>query len=300
MPDDKYNGLYIHQELVKGNWYGISSGPKPQSFTGNIDDDPESLRNKALVIASPSSSNGTFPTSAYGHECAILTTRYGEGIYLQNMFDTQNNIEYDRVYLNNSWRAWQRVTTEGDASSTAAAADTRSRNNETAIKQINTAIGGRTANPSITSRVSSNATAINSLSSDFNTFKNSTNNSITSLSSGSANDRIARTYLTDQGTKWPNKGVKVLSGYEIKDFNGDSVKMIDWSNFVAWGGNMSNSTVIFSNVTPIGAPGTGHEIHISGSTLVENNGWYAVCDSSKEVRGLHISYTLFIANQPMT
>lgn len=307
MPDDTYNGLYIHKELVKGNWYGISSGPKPQTFTGNIDDDPESLRNKALVINSPSENNGKFPTSAYGHECAVLTTRYGEGVYLQNLFDTQDNIEYDRVCLNwtskSSWRDWQRVTTEGDSSSTAAAADTRSINNETAINQINSAIGGRTANPSINSRVSSNTSSISSLNTDYNKFKNTTNSSITNLT-----NNIGTTKNLEN-----NKSIKIYQGCHVINIPasfGNAAKFPFWNASEAenyqWaldhGCRMNGSGQFNAVMTVVNANADGqlgHEIHIEGMQFRVGTGFILVYDSStkttsQDVMGLTVSWLLHV------
>lgn len=301
MPDDTYNGLYIHKELVKGNWYGISSGPKPQEFTGNIDDDPESLRNKALVILSPSSANGTFPTSAYGHECAVLTTRYGEGVYLQNLFDTQDNIEYDRVCLNwtskSSWRDWQRVTTEGDASSLAQSADTRSRNNETAITQINTAIGGRTASPNIDSRVSSNATKINNLTTDFNNFKNSTNGSITSLNTNVTKALDHSNKLINGDVRTGQKaGMKFYANQNEFTLNSpeSSVIIIEKSVCDSWGANSSNSMFFVSNANSNVSP-----VHIDGGTFVPNLGWAAVFDRNYTGR-IIINWMLVVIDQAVT
>lgn len=307
MPDDKYNGLYIHKELVKGSWYGICSGPKPQVYTGNIDtaSNLEDIRNKALYIVSPSSENGTFPV--YGHKSAVLTTRYGSDVYLQRLFDIDAGVEWERAKIGStSWYAWKRVTTEGDASATASAADTRSRNNSTAIDQINKAIGGRTANPNIDSRVRSNTSAISSLNTDYGNFKNSTNSSINSLSSGSANDRVAR----DHSNKLVNgdvrsgqlAGIKVYTNQNGFSVNpGDtSVRVLDEGNMRSWGFNGSNSVFLVSN-----ANGDLNGAHVEGGTFVppisgqDRGGWYAVFNGSNNV-GILLNWTLIIFNQSIS
>ena len=260
MPDDKYNGLYIHRELVKGNWYGICSGPKPQVYTGNIDtaSNLEDIRNKALYIVSPSSENGTFPV--YGHKSAILTTRYGNDVYLQRLFDIDAGVEWERAKIGStSWYAWKRVTTEGDASSLAQSADTRSRNNSTAIDQINEAIGGRTANPNINKRVSSNTSAINSLNNDYNTFKNSTNLSIRSLNSNvtKALDHSDKIINNDVRTgQLP--GIKIYANTNVFEVsNQSSVQVIAQDVCNNWGANFQNSMFFVSN-----GDAADHPVHV--------------------------------------
>jgi len=301
MPDDKYNGLYIHKELVKGNWYGICSGPKPQVYTGNIDtaSNLEDIRNKALYIVSPSSENGTFPV--YGHKSAVLTTRYGSDVYLQRLFDIDAGVEWERAKIGStSWYAWKRVTTEGDASSLAQSADTRSRDNATAINQINTAIGGRTASPNIDSRVRSNTSAINSLSTDYNNFKSSIDLSIMSL----------RSYIVealDHSDKLVNgdvrsgqlAGIKVYTnqnGFSIN--SGDtSVRVLNESNMSSWGFNGSNSVFLVSN-----ANGDLNGAHVEGGTFIppisgqNRGGWYAVFNGANNTDIL-LNWTLIVFNQ---
>lgn len=303
MPDDKYNGLYIHKELVKGSWYGICSGPKPQVYTGNIDtaSNLEDIRNKALYIVSPSSENGTFPV--YGHKSAILTTRYGNDVYLQRLFDIDAGVEWERAKIGStSWYAWKRVTTEGDASSLAQSADTRSRDNATAINQIDRAIGGRTASPNINSRVSSNTSAINSLNNNFNTFKNSTDLSIMSLRSNVVkaldhSDKIVNGDVR-QGQL---AGIKIYTNQNGFSINpGDtSVRVLDEGNMSSWGFNGSNSVFLVSN-----ANGDLNGAHVEGGTFIppisgqNRGGWYAVFNGSNNV-GILLNWTLIVFNQPI-
>ena len=302
MPDDKYNGLYIHKELVKGNWYGISSGPKPQTFTGNIDDDPESLRNKALVINSPSENNGKFPTSAYGHECAILTTRYGEGVYLQNLFDTQDNIEYDRVCLNwtskSSWRDWQRVTTEGDSSDVANKAWNKAVDNENKIKTINNNLGNTPTGTTINGRIDSTNSTFNSfLNNDYTPFKKTTNSSITDLTTKAGK-------LLNQAD---NKFINVYQGNAVIDIpgSGNSSLFPYWNNQSAnaqWardhGCTAYNSVMYIANTNADGV--NGHEIHLEGTQFRGNLGWILTYDRSTltsrtdGVYGLLCTWILFV------
>lgn len=300
MPDDKYNGLYVHKELVKGNWYGICSGPKPQVYTGNIDtaSNLEDIRNKALYIVSPSSENGTFPV--YGHKSTVLTTRYGDNtnaVYLQRLFDIDAGVEWERAKIGSaSWYKWKRVTTEGDASSTANAADQRSRNNSTAIEQLDKAIGGRTANPNINSRVSSNTSSINSMRTELNkvtvTANNAANNAVKALdhSNKLVNGDVRQGQLA---------GIKVYTNQNGFSINpGDtSVRVLDEGNMSSWGFNGSNSVFLVSN-----ANGDLNGAHVEGGTFVppisgqNRGGWYAVFNGSNNV-GILLNWTLIVFNQ---
>ena len=300
MPDDKYNGLYIHKELVKGNWYGICSGPKPQVYTGNIDtgsDSLENIRNKALYIVSPSSENGTFPV--YGHKSAVLTTRYGSDVYLQRLFDIDEGVEWERVKIgpdSNSWYEWKRVTTEGDASSLARDADNRSRSNSTAINQIDSAIGGRTASPNINSRVSSNTSSINSMRTELNkvtvTANNAANNAVKALdhSNKLVNGDVRPGQLA---------GIKVYTNHSGFSINpGDtSVRVLNEGNMSSWGFNGSNSVFLVSN-----ANGDLNGAHVEGGTFVppisgqNRGGWYAVFNGANNTDIL-LNWTLIVFNQ---
>lgn len=301
MPDDKYNGLYIHKELVKGNWYGICSGPKPQVYTGNIDtaSNLEDIRNKALYIVSPSSENGTFPV--YGHKSAVLTTRYGSDVYLQRLFDIDAGVEWERAKIGStSWYAWKRVTTEGDASATASAADQRSRNNATAINQIDSAIGGRTASPNINSRVSSNTSSINSMRTELNkvtvTANNAANNAVKALGYSGKLKNLA-----------DNKIINVYQGNAVIDIPGSSnaSPFPYWNNPTAnaqWardhGCNAYNSIMLIDNTNADGQ--LGHEIHLEGTQFRGDLGWILTYDRSTltsrtdGVYGLLCTWILFV------
>lgn len=299
MPDDKYNGLYVHKQLVKGNWYGFCSGPKPQVYTGNIDtaSNLEDIRNKALYIVSPSSQNGTFPV--YGHKSAVLTTRYGSDVYLQRLFDIDAGVEWERAKIGStSWYAWKRVTTEGDASSTANAADQRSRNNSSAINELDSAIGGRTANPNIDSRVWSNTSSINNMRTDLDkvtvTANNAANNAVKALdhSNKLVNGDVRSGQLA---------GIKIYTNQNGFSINpGDtSVRVLNEGNMSSWGFNGSNSVFLVSN-----ANGDLNGAHVEGGTFVppisgqNRGGWYAVFNSANNTDIL-LNWTLIVFNQPI-
>lgn len=272
MPDDKYNGLYIHKELVKGNWYGICSGPKPQVYTGNIDtaSNLEDIRNKALYIVSPSSANGTFPV--YGHKSAVLTTRYGNDVYLQRLFDIDAGVEWERAKIGStSWYEWKRVTTEGDASSLARDADNRSRSNLTAINQIDSAIGGRTASPNINSRVSSNTSAINSIRTDLNTVKLTANSAVnTALTALDHSNKIVNNDV--RSGQLP--GIKFYANTNVFTVtNQSSVQVIAQDVCNNWGANFQNSMFFVSN-----GDAADHPVHVEGGSYLDGNGWWAVFD----------------------
>ena len=304
MPDDKYNGLYIHKELVKGNWYGICSGPKPQVYTGNIDtaSNLEDIRNKALYIVSPSSENGTFPV--YGHKSTVLTTRYGEApndVYLQRLFDIDAGVEWERAKIGStSWYAWKRVTTEGDASATATAADQRSRNNSTAIDQLDRAIGGRTASPNINSRVSSNASAIGSINTTLGTVRTTANNAAN-------NAAKALGYSGKLKNLADNKIINVYQGNATIDIPGSSnaSPFPYWNNPTAnaqWardhGCTAYNSVMYIANTNADGQ--LGHEIHLEGTQFRGDLGWILTYDRSTltsrtdGVYGLLCTWILFV------
>ena len=301
MPDDKYNGLYIHKELVKGNWYGICSGPKPQVYTGNIDtaSNLEDIRNKALYIVSPSSENGTFPV--YGHKSAVLTTRYGSDVYLQRLFDIDAGVEWERAKIGStSWYAWKRVTTEGDASATATAADQRSRNNSTAIDQLDRAIGGRTASPNINSRVSSNASAIGSINTTLGTVRTTANNAAN-------NAAKALGYSGKLKNLADNKIINVYQGNATIDIPGSSnaSPFPYWNNPTAnaqWardhGCTAYNSVMYIANTNADGQ--LGHEIHLEGTQFRGDLGWILTYDRSTltsrtdGVYGLLCTWILFV------
>ena len=294
MPDDKYNGLYIHKELVKGNWYGICSGPKPQVYTGNIDtaSNLEDIRNKALYIVSPSSENGTFPV--YGHKSAVLTTRYGSDVYLQRLFDIDAGVEWERAKIGStSWYEWKRVTTEGDASSLARDADNRSRSNLTAINQINDAIGGRTVSPNINSRVSSNTSSINSIRTDLGTVKttanNAANNAVKALDH--SNKIVNGDVRTGQ-----KAGMKFYANQNEYTLNSpqSSVIIIEKSVCDNWGANSNNSMFFVSNANSNVSP-----VHIDGGTFVPNGGWAAVFDRDYTGR-IIINWMLVVIDQTIT
>lgn len=304
MPDDKFNGRYIDQALVKGNWYGISSGPKPQVFTGNIDNATglanglEDIRNKALYLVSPNSANGTFPE--YGHKCTVLTTRYGDDVYLQKLFDIDANVEYERVKLGNTqWKGWQRVTSYGDASQKASDADTRSRSNETAINDIYSIIGGRnhtkpttSSSTPISDRVYSNSTSINSHTNDIKTL----NGNVTDLFGGKANDSIARKFLTNNDVRAGQlPGIKFYANTnEYTISNSDSVQIISAEVCSTWGANETNSIFFVSN-----ANGTTSSIHVEGGTYVPGSGWYAVWDGNYS-GPMRLNWMLVVFNQSMS
>lgn len=301
MPDDKYNGLYIHKELVKGNWYGICSGPKPQVYTGNIDtaSNLEDIRNKALYIVSPSSENGTFPV--YGHKSAVLTTRYGSDVYLQRLFDIDAGVEWERAKIGStSWYEWKRVTTEGDASSLARDADNRSRSNSTSINQLDSAIGGRTASPNINSRVSSNTSSINSMRTELNKVTVTANNA-------ASNAVKALGYSGKILNNADNKIINVYQGNAVIDIPGSSnaSPFPYWNNPTAnaqWardhGCNAYNSVMLIDNTNADGQ--LGHEIHLEGTQFRGDLGWILTYDRSTltsrtdGVYGLLCTWILFV------
>jgi hypothetical protein len=317
MPNDTYGGLYINKELVKGSWYGVCSGPKPQVFTGNINNtgDLENIRNKSLYISSASSSNGTFPDGTYGHNFAVLTIRYGEGngLYIQKAVDLSVNpiLEYERAW-NNNWTAWARVTSFGDASQAAATAqstaDSAKKRTEYLYKITGYSDGTTSANPTLNSRIKTNSDNIDTINRILGSTPNgqTINGRIDSLLTGSANDRVAR----DHSNKLVNgdvrqgqlAGIKIYTNQNGFSINpGDtSVRVLDEGNMSSWGFNGSNSVFLVSN-----ANGDLNGAHVVGGTFVppisgqNRGGWYAVFNGSNNV-GILLNWTLIVFNQSIS
>lgn len=306
MPNDTYDGLYIHKELVKGSWYGICSGPKPQVFTGNINNtgDLENIRNKSLYISSASSSNGTFPEGTYGHNFAILTIRYGEGtgLYIQKAVDLSVNpvLEYERAWNNNKWTTWARVTSFGDASQAAATAQATADNAKIRTDYLYKITGYKdgttSANPTIDNRIRTNSNNIDTINRTLGSTPSgqTINGRIDSLLNGSANDRVARDHSTkviNSGNS--NTGIKFYAHSDIYVVhNSNSVQVIPQATCDAWGCNGTNSVLTCSN-----ANGANHEVHIEGGTYVPGSGWFALFDRTLIEWGVNISWVLVVFNQ---
>ena len=301
MANDKYNGSYTDQAYVKGVWYGFAGGPKPQVYTGNIDNDTdlEGIRNRAIIIDSPSSSNGTFPPGGFGHRSAILTTRFGDDVYLQKLFDISDNVEWERVKVGtNQWSGWKRVTSYGDVSDQATTAYANSIDNKNAINDIYSKIGGRTNTRSnvsssipISDRVKSNSDAINS----HTTAINGINTSITSLYTGSANDTVARNFMINQDVRpGQNPGIRFFSNTnEYTVNNVDSIQVIAPNVCASWGVTETNSVFFAAN----GNAGPGWApVHVEGGTYVPGSGWYAVWDGNYTGR-IRINWFLVVFDQ---
>ena len=315
MPNDTYGGLYINKELVKGKWYGVCSGPKPQVFTGNINNagDLENIRNKSLYISSASSSNGIFPEGTYGHNFAVLTIRYGEGngLYIQKAVDLSINpvLEYERVWNNNKWTTWARVTSFGDASQAAATAqataDDAKRRTDYLYKITGYKDGTTSANPTIDNRIRTNSNNIDTINrtlgstpsgQTINGRIDSINGQINNLSSGSANDRVARDHtnkiINNDVRAGQLPGIKVYANTNVYDaINQSAVQVITQDTCNNWGANFQNSMFFVSN-----GDAADHPVHVEGGSYLEGGGWWAVFD--RDYSGaVRINWMLVIFNQ---
>lgn len=315
MPNDTYGGLYINKELVKGSWYGICSGPKPQVFTGNINNtgDLENIRNKSLYISSASSSNGTFPEGTYGHNFAVLTIRYGEGngLYIQKAVDLSVNpvIEYERAW-NNDWTKWIRVTSFGDASQAAATAqstaDDARRRTEYLYKITGYSDGTTSANPTISNRIKTNSDNINAINNTLgSTPSGQTINGRINSINGQVGDLQSKAgKLLNQND---NKIINVYQGNAVIDIpgNGNSSPFPYWNNTAAnaqWardhGCTAYNSIMLIDNTNADGV--NGHEIHLEGTQFRGDIGWILTYDRSTltsrtdGVYGLLCTWILFV------
>lgn len=321
MPNDTYDGLYIHKELVKGSWYGICSGPKPQVFTGNINNtgDLENIRNKSLYISSASSSNGTFPEGTYGHNFAVLTIRYGEGngLYIQKAVDLSVNpiLEYERAW-NNNWTAWARVTSFGDASQAAATAqataDNAKKRTEYLYKITGYSDGTTSANPTLNTRIKTNSDNIDTINRTLgSTPSGQTINGRINSINGQVGDLQSKAgkLLNQNG----NTIINVWRGTSVIDVpsGNDSVLFPEWNNQGAninWanalGCTSENSTMFASTgyVVPGEKPGTGHGVHVEGMQFSSSLGWVITFDGSTVpqggIQGLYVNWILFVSGGP--
>ncbi len=308
---DKYTG-YVDEMLVKGTWWAFNGGPKPRNFTGNIDNDPESIRNLSLIITGASQSNGHFPNDNYGKKYAVLTIRYGESdnrLYIQKVIDIDSKIEYERYYQGSEWGTYARVTSWPDSNDRAQQAYDQSRMNLGAINSINQAIGregyaatGNTVNGRL-SNIETNITGTNGI-----------NSKITSLQNGNSNDNYARTLAQDLQTKAgkllnqnDNKIINVYQGNAIIDIpgSGDSSPFPIWNNVdenAQWARNHGctayNSIMYIANTNADGV--NGHEIHLEGTQFRGDIGWILTYDRgtltsrTDGVYGLLCTWILFV------
>jgi hypothetical protein len=308
---DKYTG-YVDEMLVKGTWWAFNGGPKPRNFTGNIDNDPESIRNLSLIITGASQSNGHFPNDSYGKKYAVLTIRYGESdnrLYIQKVIDIDSKIEYERYYQGTAWGTYARVTSYSDSNQTAQKAYDQSLTNAGAIGRINQAIGrndNQAPGTPIYTRLNNVETNI------YGT--NGINSKITSLQNGASNDNYARTSVQNLQTKAgkllnqnDNKIINVYQGNAIIDIpgSGDSSPFPYWNNTAAnaqWardhGCTAYNSVMYIANTNADGV--NGHEIHLEGAQFRGDLGWILTYDRSTltsrtdGVYGLLCTWILFV------
>lgn len=328
MPNDTYGGLYINKELVKGSWYGVCSGPKPQVFTGNINNtgDLENIRNKSLYISSASSSNGTFPEGTYGHNFAVLTIRYGEGngLYIQKAVDLSVNpvLEYERAWNNNDWTTWIRVTSFGDASQAAATAqstaDDAKRRTEYLYKITGYSDGTTSANPTIDSRIRTNRDNIDTINKTLGSTPsgqtingriNSINGQVGSLQTNVSDLQTKAGKLLNQSDT--QRLINIHMGCSVIDVpSGDSSLFPYWNNETLsrnWAsdrGCTSENSVMFASTGYVFSgekQGTGHGAHIEGMQFSNRTGcWYITFDSStippERIYGLYVNWILFVNN----
>ena len=318
MPDDKFNGKYIDQALVKGVWYGISSGPKPQVYIGSINSDPESLRNRSVIVnSSTSGTSGKFPSKTAGHDLALLTIRYGEGLYIQKAVDTTTTIEWERVYVNGSWGDWARVTSVGDSSDIANEALKETEQNTEDINKIYKAIGGKDKSPKIISDVNALRKNLDDFFDDYRAYKSTNDSNIASVKTGGmAFDRVARertNYIVNNDVRTGQyPGIKFYTNTnQFALSNKDSVLVIAQDTCTNWGikrksdpypvNGTTNSVFIAAN-----ASGGLCEAHVTGGTYVPpspndptGGGWYVTFD--RFVTGdIQIAWTLIVFDQQFT
>lgn len=304
---DKYTG-YVDEMLVKGTWWAFNAGPKPRNFTGNIDNDPESIRNLSLIITGASSSNGTFPKdSGYGKTYAVLTIRYGESsnrLYIQKVIDIGSKIEYERYYTGSGpWGEYARVTAYSDSTQTADTAYNQSQTNAGAISRINSAIGrtdsqapGSSTIYTRLSNLETNVTGTNGLTSR-----------VSSLEQGNSKDNYARGKLGQLKNLADNKIINVYQGNAVIDIPGSSnaSPFPYWNNPTAnaqWardhGCTAYNSVMYIANTNADGQ--LGHEIHLEGTQFRGDLGWILTYDRSTltsrtdGVYGLLCTWILFV------
>ena len=128
---------YASRAYVKGQYYRYAGAPKPDSFTGNIDEVSEDLLVKAMYVTR-SQATGTFPNDTINNYL-IETVKYGNGSYLQTAYAIQAGFdcyEYRRIY-SGAWTEWVGVD------SAIAGAVTKADNAVTAANSATQAITGK-------------------------------------------------------------------------------------------------------------------------------------------------------------
>ena len=126
---------YATRAYIKGQYYRYAGAPKPDSFTGNIDEISEDLLVKAMYVTR-SQASGTFPDNTI-NVYLIETIKYGNNSYLQIAYAIQQGYdcyEFKRIY-SGGWTEWIAVdvairnvaslanSAAGTASSVAASVD---------------------------------------------------------------------------------------------------------------------------------------------------------------------------------
>lgn len=311
MPNDIYSNQYVNKMYVKGSWYAYEAGPKPTTYTGNIDDlsNVENIRNKALYIVGASTSNGKFPNNGYGRNYAVLTIRYGEdsaGLYIQKCVDLSASpaLEYERVLKpgSSTWDSWIRATAYEDSSGTADQAWAQTQANKTEITNINTYVGRSGNDPnSLKKQIDNTNNSLNGfITGTYANFKSTTESSLTTLNKDMQN-HSGRLLNNDS-----NKITNFYQGTAVIDIpSGDSALFPNWNDSTAnwqWASNHGcteqNSTMFVSTGNADGV--NGHEVHLEAMQFRTGLGWILTYDRSTltsrtdGVYGLRVNWTLFV------
>lgn len=180
---------YASRAYVKGQYYRYAGAPKPDSFTGNIDEVGEDLLVKAMYVTR-SQAAGTFPDDTI-NDYLIETVKYGNSSYLQIAYAIQQGYdcyEYKRIY-SGAWTEWVGVD-----SNIATAA-------RLATGAANVASQAAESASSTSSQLSTLKNNVSSLSSNVTSLSNSVStlsSSVTTLNSKTTMQDISNSYVIEK------------------------------------------------------------------------------------------------------
>ena len=238
---------YASRAYVKGQYYRYAGAPKPDSFTGNIDEVGEELLVKAMYVTR-SQANGTFPSDII-NDYLIETVKYGNSSYLQIAYAVQQGYdcyEFKRVY-SGGWTEWVGV----DSSiANAARLATSAANTASSVSQSLSEVSGQ---------VSTLKNTVNTLKQDMTTVSNSINtinSSITTLNSKTTMQDISNSYTIEKtggDSKWSLGSVQARKVGNVVDMK-LTIHMSSSSSSNTWsvGTNLFKGTIRQGSVPILG------------------------------------------------
>lgn len=180
---------YATRAYVKGQYYRYAGAPKPDSFTGNIDDVNEDLLVKAMYVTR-SQASGTFPDDTI-NAYLIETVKYGNSSYLQIAYVIQQGYdcyEYKRIY-SGGWTEW--VGVDSSIANAARLANSAASAASSAANSVSGLSGQLNTLKNNVSSLSNNVTALSNTVTSLNT-------SVTSLNSKTTMQDISNSYTVEK------------------------------------------------------------------------------------------------------